>query len=58
MYRATPEQRHAQRGCHTCEANITCQWCKGIAQSDRSLFICRNYTNRGKDQNGDKRPKR
>ena len=59
MYHTTSLQKNEQRGCHTCEANITCQWVKGIAVSARAEFICQNYTNRGKDQNGEtKRPKR
>lgn len=55
MYRTTAIQQHEGRGCHTCEANLTCQWARGIAQSDHAKFICRNYTNRGKDQNGEVR---
>ena len=59
MYHTTSLQKHENRGCHTCEANITCQWVKGIAVSARAEFICQNYTSKGKDQNGEtKRPKR
>lgn len=58
MYKTTSDQRNAQRGCHTCEANLTCQWVKGISASDRDQYICNNYTNKGKDQNGEQRPKR
>jgi len=59
MYHASAIQKRENRGCHTCEANAVCLWVKGIAVSARPEFICQNYTNRGKDQNGEtKRPKR
>jgi hypothetical protein len=52
MYHTTAIQKRENRGCHTCEANLTCQWVKGIAVAHRKQYICHNYTNRGKDQNG------
>ena len=52
MYHATSLQKNEQRGCHTCDRNLVCQWVKGIAKSDRAEFICQNYANRGRDQNG------
>lgn len=55
MYHTTALQKNENRGCHTCEANLTCQWVKGIAVSARAEFICQNYTNRGKDQNGERK---
>jgi hypothetical protein len=57
MYHTTSLQKNENRGCHTCEANLTCQWARGIAVAHRAQYICKNYTNRGKDQNGE-RPKR
>ena len=59
MYHTTALQKRENRGCHTCDRNLVCQWVKGIAKSDRAEFICSNYTAKGKDQNGEtKRPKR
>jgi hypothetical protein len=53
MYHTTAIQKRENRGCHTCEANLTCQWVKGIAKTDRAEYICRKYVNRGRDQNGE-----
>jgi len=55
MYHTTAIQKRENRGCHTCEANAVCLWVKGIAVSARPEFICQNYTNRGKDQNGQRK---
>ena len=54
MYHTTAIQKRENRGCHTCEANITCQWVKGIAVSARTEYICRKYVSKGKDQNGER----
>jgi hypothetical protein len=52
MYHTSQLQKTEGRGCHSCEANLVCEWVKGIARSDWGEYICQNYTLRGKDQNG------
>jgi len=45
VIRITPGSERPECNCATCEANLVCEWVRGIAKSDRAKYRCRNYAN-------------
>jgi hypothetical protein len=45
MRKTNADEIKANESCLTCEANAVCEPVKGIAQSDRSKYICKQYAN-------------